>query len=359
MTKRSDLELPELRRQIHELAKSENWAACARLCRCAIALTPCEPFYPWYQTRMILVKCLVNIAGGEEGTAKDEAIQVLKKTLAGVDSEKMSSEWSEVNRILGYAYDIRESGDRSANLRQAITYFLRSLERIPKETDPISWATIMAQIGRCYFDLEEYSEGEERKKNLREAIAASEKALEIFTADGSSENWQDARGTLLTAKMLLGNSWRREADTAGLPALEEAIGIFEELLILLGPECDPVQRADVHYSLGNAFSQRSEGKRSKNLDRAIVHLEESAQYYANADRPSKWAAINIGLGLACSERSELSENATGEDLLRAIDAYQCALDLLTDEQYPRARQQLREKIATVKNALAGLESVGS
>ncbi|MEO1211820.1 MAG: tetratricopeptide repeat protein, partial [Cyanobacteria bacterium J06638_20] len=84
-------------------------------------------------------------------------------------------------------------------------------------------------------------------------------------------------------------------------------------------------------NLGTAYSDRIRGERADNLERAIDAYQAALQVRTREAFPQDWAMTQNNLGTAYGDRIR-GERA--DNLERAIDAFQAALQVLTRETLP-------------------------
>jgi len=100
--------------------------------------------------------------------------------------------------------------------------------------------------------------------------------------------------------------------------------------------------AQTQNNLANAYSDRINGSRAENLERAIAFYDAALTVFTLEDFPEDWAMTQNNLAAAYSDRINGSR---AENLERAIDFYKAALTVRTLEDF-------REDWAMTKNNLA-------
>ncbi len=97
---------------------------------------------------------------------------------------------------LGNAYGNLPTGDREANLQNAIACYEAAL-RVRTERDfPVNWATTQNNLGNAYWSLPTGNRG----ANLQKAIACYEAAIRGYEAAGLSEEADGVRAVLTRLK---------------------------------------------------------------------------------------------------------------------------------------------------------------
>ena len=89
--------------------------------------------------------------------------------------------------------------------------------------------------------------------------------------------------------------------------------------------------AQTQNNLALAYSQRINGSRAENLERAIEFFEAALTVYTLEDFREDWAMTQNNLAVAYSKRINGSR---AENLERAIEFYQAALTVYTFEDFP-------------------------
>ncbi len=91
------------------------------------------------------------------------------------------------------------------------------------------------------------------------------------------------------------------------------------------------ERASLLLWLGDAYSERRRGERAENLERAIECYEAALQVYTRQAFPEDWAGTQNNLGAAYANRIS-GERA--ENLERALACYEAALQVFTRQAFP-------------------------
>jgi len=100
--------------------------------------------------------------------------------------------------------------------------------------------------------------------------------------------------------------------------------------------------AQTQNNLANAYSNRINGSRAENLERAIEFYEAALTVYTLEDFPEKWAITQNNLAIAYSYRINGSR---AENLERAIKFYDAALTVRTREDFPEYWADTQNNIA--------------
>jgi CHAT domain-containing protein/predicted LPLAT superfamily acyltransferase len=207
------------------------------------------------------------------------------------------------------------------NLELAIAAYERALEVYTREAFPQDWATTQNNLAIAYC---ERIRGE-RADNLELAIAAYERALEVYTREAFPQQWATTQNNLALAycERIRGE----RADN-----LELAIAAYERALEVYTREAFPQDWAMTQNNLANAYLNRIRGERADNLELAIAAYERALEVYTREAFPHNWAATQNNLASAYRNRIR-GERADNLEL--AIAAYQRALEVRTREALPQ------------------------
>jgi len=85
-------------------------------------------------------------------------------------------------------------------------------------------------------------------------------------------------------------------------------------------------------NLGSAWSDVPTGDRGENLRRAIDCYDAALRVSTEEDFPQDWAMTQNNLGIAWSD---MPTGDRGENLRRAIACYEAALRVYTEQAFPR------------------------
>ncbi|MEG4519207.1 CHAT domain-containing protein [Microcoleus sp. AT9_A5] len=124
--------------------------------------------------------------------------------------------------------------------------------------------------------------------------------------------------------------------------LERALEFYQAALTVYKLEDFPEKWAMTQNNLAVAYLYRINGSRADNLERAIEFFQAALTVYKLEDFPQDWAMTQNNLALAYSDRINGSR---ADNLERAIEFFQAALTVRTLEDFP-------EKWAMTQNNLA-------
>jgi CHAT domain-containing protein/tetratricopeptide (TPR) repeat protein len=168
-------------------------------------------------------------------------------------------------------------------------------------------------------ELQERTAGN-RDDNLDKAIAAYQKSLKILTKNVSASDWA-------TTQNNLGETYRKRGQSQDI---ERAIAAFEAALTVAARA--PESWAITQFNLGIAYSERTNGSKADNIEKAIKANEAALTVYTKLKSPKDWAETQVNLGGLLRERV-LGDRA--ENIERSIEVHETALTALTREEFPR------------------------
>src|SRR5207247_1098804 len=120
---------------------------------------------------------------------------------------------------LGGAYYLLPTGDRSANLEQAIVCYQEALRFWTPKQFPLDYALTQNNLGNVYVRLQT----ESRATNLQRAVASYEEALRFFTPETSPFECRSCSQNLAKLHFAQGE-WK-----AALHAYRVAVDVGEQI----------------------------------------------------------------------------------------------------------------------------------
>ncbi|MFG3816143.1 tetratricopeptide repeat protein, partial [Limnothrix redekei] len=211
-------------------------------------------------------------------------------------------------------------GVRWLNLEQAIAAYERALEVYTRDSFPEQWAGIQNNLGLAYRNR---IRGK-RADNLELAISVHERALEVYTRDAFPEQWAGIQNNLGLAY-----SNRIRGDRAD--NLEQAIAAYERALEVRTRDALPEDWATTQNNLGIVYWNRIRGERADNLEQAIAAYERALEVRTRDALPEDWATTQNNLGIVYWNRIR-GERA--DNLEQAIATYERALEVRTRDALP-------------------------
>jgi tetratricopeptide (TPR) repeat protein len=234
-----------------------------------------------------------------------------------------SADWARTQINLGNAWCAKRSGDQDENLRNAIAAYEAALTVYTKVADPSDWATTQIDLGNAWNATPTSGNGE----NLRNAIAAYEAALTVFTADADPSNWAGTENNL-------GTAWGMMPTGDKGQNLRNAIAAYEAALTVFTRDAYPGNWAMTLNNLGNAWQRIPLGDKGQNLHNAIAAYDAALTVYTKDADPSNWAQAQFNFSMALADMAQVQ----GEDpiawLARALASDKAALLVFTAAAFP-------------------------
>ena len=136
---------------IKDAKQRQDWVACVDLCSKAIddnsILSPDDI----YGLKLTLAMALLEDHSKWEANC-EKALSIYEYLLSGVSA--MSSRWTSLNRNLGYVYRNRAVGEKDKNIVASIRHYEDALQGLENSEDATLRASIHAEIGHAYLELE-------------------------------------------------------------------------------------------------------------------------------------------------------------------------------------------------------------
>jgi CHAT domain-containing protein len=115
--------------------------------------------------------------------------------------------------------------------------------------------------------------------------------------------------------------------------LEQSINAFQEALALFRDDRHRAIWAETQNHLGIVFRHRIRGDRALNLEHSIAAYEAALTVFTREDFPSQWGMVQNNVGIAYSNRIRGNQ---AENIERSIKAYEDALTVRTRAEFPEA-----------------------
>jgi len=164
--------------------------------------------------------------------------------------------------------------------------------------------------------------------SIRSAEAPTEPEAQIAAARDQLERARQRADAEAEAEALfnLGLAYQgRSKDDSG-EDLEQALAFCEQALSFYKNN-DPGRAAAIQYAMGAIYSNRTQGDRQDNQEKALDLFQQAANIYTRANAPNEWAAVQYGLGTIYRDRL-LGERAA--NLEQALAHYEEALETDAD-----------------------------
>jgi uncharacterized caspase-like protein len=248
----------------------------------------------------------------------DALIAEIEISRAEIDPAQFPLVMGLLDQSVGLMYAAKSSLDNNiVTLQQAAAAFRSALTYRRRDTAPGEWAESSEQLA---FVLRRQASMAEDPAIYRDAIAAFEDALTVFTPAGALQRWAPLSAGLVRASRELGSL---EDDR---PALEQSAGIawaaLAEPALAKAPDLRFRLREELSltldelYYLDGDFSHLREGMAV--LEAALVDIDP-------AENPGDYAATLYGIGDAAYTIG-MAEAGTA-NLRRSVETYEQALAL--------------------------------
>ena len=270
----------------------------------------------WYD----LGNSYYELPTGDRAANLEQAIACFREALRFCTPQAAPLPYVMIQTNLGVAYSALPSGDRAANLERAIACYQEALRFQTPENWPLDYAMIQTNLGKVYHQLPTG----DRAANLEQAIACYQQALRFYTPETAPLDYA-------TTQTNLGNAYGTLPTGDRVANLEQAITCFREALRFQTPEAAPLDYARVQNNLGAAYGELSAGDRVANLTQAIACFREALRFRTPETAPLEYAETKTNLGKAYSELPTGDRTA---NVAQAIACYQEALRFCTPEAEP-------------------------
>ena len=289
----------------------------------------------WAMTQNNLGKVYRRLPTGDRSANLQKAIAFNEAALRVYTEKDFPVNWADIQINLGVDYLDLPTGDRSENLQKAIA-FNEAAFRVYTEKDyPWEWALIQNNLGATYANLPTGDPSE----NLQKAIAFYEAALRVRTEKDYPVDWALIQNNL-------GKTYRNLPASDRSANLQKAIAFHEAALHVRTEKDFPVDWADTQNDLGDAYADSTMSDRSENRQKAIACYEAALRVYTEKDFPEDWAWTQKNLGDAYAKDlananayagilSGLLKGINNANLQKAIVAYEAALRVYTEKDFPR------------------------
>jgi tetratricopeptide (TPR) repeat protein len=141
-------------------------------------LTACEHLEDragWADMQIILGNAYADLPTGDRAANLEQAIQCYREALRFRTPEAAPLDYATTQNNLGIAYRNLPTGDRAANLEQAIQCYQEALRFRTPEAAPLAYAATQNNLGTAYLHLP----AGDRAANLKEALQYAETALQV------------------------------------------------------------------------------------------------------------------------------------------------------------------------------------
>ncbi len=264
--------------------------------------------------------------GGEGAIGPDDtpyaaAERAYLRALAALPTDERPCAWLEVQQLRLDAWlGLPEPQRPSESLEPLLDAAGEALLTVPPEACPVARARLQRRRGQ----LLTLRDSDDPEADLREAIAAYQEALGVFSLVAHPTEWAHTQ-------LDLGLAWQGlpNPDQAGV--LEAAIGAHNSALSLLEPELFPQAWALGQARLGDAIADNPVGDPFDNRRQALEAYERALTVFDREGEPAHWARTRNGMGAALQG---LPWQEPPDHLQQALAAHQDALTVFTREDHP-------------------------
>ncbi len=209
------------------------------------------------------------------------------------------------------AYGLRETGDRDANLREAIASYNRAVRLPGLERFPADSARLYRALGTAWAQRP----GGDRVENLRQADGALQSAIEHLSDDA----YRGERAATWNARGLA----QAEVAQRGIPgAVSATVTAFREgLEAASGGEATALE-AQLANNLGSAIMTAANHGQPASLADAAAALDRAAELWASLGRPEDAGGSQLNAGMVFMTLHASERDAVHLD--RAIERLQGA-----------------------------------
>jgi tetratricopeptide (TPR) repeat protein len=219
--------------------------------------------------------------------------------------------------MLGVAWGQLREGDRTVNFEKALGFFRDADDALGGDLAnqyPADKAKILRARGLVLI----YRRTGDRAANLEQAIDCYRRALNTFEHLGQSIDAAKTKTDLARAIL------RRSGGIDGND-VETAVGYLLQAADFLAKDKFEVEWAQVQDDLGTAYRQRLAGDHFANLTKSVAHYEGALSVRVRMGRAGRFADTLNGLGRTMLAMADRDGNAATE---RAVSLFQDALSLL-------------------------------
>jgi len=250
--------------------------------------------------------------------AAQQLIQLLEQILEQFQPVDDPDLYASIQTHLGAAYHDLPTGDRIANLKEAIACYQQALHYLTSEATSFEYAVVQTTLGNAYHDLgvvyPNLTKGD-RTTNLKEPIACYQRALHYLTFEATPSEYA-------TVQAELGNAYNELPMGDRAANLTKAIACFQEALRFRTPEATPHDYALTQKGLGSVYHGLLSGDRGENLKQTIACCQEALRFLTPETDPFEYATIQTNLG---STYSQLPTGDRKVNLSIAIACFQATV----------------------------------
>ncbi len=246
------------------------------------------------QADLSLQKAISLQSSGSFLEAKHEYDGILNN----ISSDRFPDEYVLSQNNLGFIYqNLSQVQDKEVNLRKAIKAYHKSLEISTEDYNIIDRAQTYNNIGDAYRDLAGITD---KKENLEKAINSYQEALKMRPVDMYPIEYA-------TIQNNLGVAYRMMAEIGDVESnIKIAFDAHYQALMIFNTEKYPIGYATVQNDLGNTFRLLAETKdKDSNLENAMDSYNEALVIFTKEKYPVKYQIIMSNMEMT---RNQMQNN---------------------------------------------------
>ena len=171
----------------------------------------------------------------------------------------------------------------------------------------------------------------QQAQTAEERISVGERLIALESQSGVLSKGADRPAAKADVYFVLGSAYTERADGVRADNLEKAIAHLESALTLWTREAEPQNWAVVHNNLGMAYWSRIQGQRVDNQEKAAAHFEAALTVFSRKTHPAQWAQLQNNLAVMHWNRTR---GDRAENLENAIRHFEAALTVFTRQSSP-------------------------
>lgn len=284
-----------------------------------------------------------------------EAVAAHRNAIAEQSRIEEPKTWAKFQSNLGNALSLL---GRVAGGQEGYELMLEAeeamMDGLSVQVDPWQWAGAKLNLATLQAEIGRMLPREHRKRFLLAALVACKDAERTFTRKKYPQQWAMVQNT--------GGATLKEL--ADLSDGSIAIALFKDAAICLRKSLDVRKRQDVpdqwalsNNNLCNVLVRLGQhGVDSKNMFAdAIGIYEELLLVWTFESSPQDWAKTKSNIGVAYTIMAMTLENGREEAIRNAIAAQKAALSVLTKEAFPSYNAQALSRLSKAQE-LAAIEA---
>jgi CHAT domain-containing protein len=182
-----------------------------------------------------------------------------------------------------------------------------------------------------------------RADSLEIAIAGYEITNSVFTRESFPTQWANTQQNLADAYLNRIQGDRAKNIEKAIMICEQVLELYKFLKVHMRSTL-PEQWAGIQNNLANAYFSRMQGERSDNIEKAIAAYEKALVIITKSKSPDHWAGIQNNLANAYFSRMQ---GERSKNIEQAISSYKKALEIRTKANFPQEWAETQASLAFV------------